>query len=49
MVGNVVDVVVVEVLVGLEVDVAEFCDITCCGSVVEETPVGIEFTGTTLD
>jgi hypothetical protein len=49
MVGNVVDVVVVEVLVGMEVDVAEFCDATCCGSVVEETPVGIEFTGTMFD
>jgi hypothetical protein len=49
MVGNVVDVVVAEVLVGMEVDVAEFCDATCCGSVVEETPVGIEFTGTMFD
>ena len=49
MVGNVVDVVVAEVLVGIEVDVAEFCDATCCGSVVEETPVGIEFTGTMFD
>jgi hypothetical protein len=49
VVDVVVDVVVVEVLVGNEVDVVEFCDATCCGSVVDETPVGTEFTGTMLD